>query len=352
MFDRTLILCPKRYSVYDLLHSILSGMSGEIRGFDVNDHIGNRKLWLNAQAFRFPGSVRGRWESYFLRTANERLLREINDFKPDMVLVYNSEYLLPETCATIRKRAKLLFYLGDSPFYTPHSNWFLTCLTYADLVLAPDSFWISQLNTVGLSATMHFIPGIDEKLYFRVSDEMIPEDTGSSEILYVGSNYLNSWGFKKAMLMSKFTAYDLRIYGNSAWKRWFDLFPELKAAFVETGYIDTVRVNLMFNRTKIIPVDGNPAIINGVHLRLMEALGAGTLPLTEYRQDIDRLIFEGSGLEIPFIRDYSNAADVAGYWLSHDRERDETAEAMRSFVLKKYSAGENAARLSERLLKT
>ncbi|MRR21791.1 hypothetical protein EG830_02275 [bacterium] len=351
MFDRTLILCPKRYSVYDLLHSILSGMSGEIRGFDVNDQMGKRKLWLNAQAFRFPGSVRGRWERSFLRTANECLLREINDFNPDLVLVYNSEYLLPETCASIRKKSKMIFYLGDSPFYTPHSNWFLASLTYADLILAPDSFWISQLNTVGLSATMHFIPGIDEKLYFRVPDDRIPAETISTEILYVGANYLNSWGFKKAMLMSKFTAFDLRIYGNSAWKRWFDLFPELKPAFVETGYLDTARVNLMFNRTKIVPVDGNPAIINGVHLRLMEALGAGTLPLTEYRQDIDKLIFEGSGLEIPFIRDYGKAADIAGYWLRHDREREETADAMRSFVMKRYSSAENAARLSERLLK-
>lgn len=351
MFGRTLILCPKRYSVYDLLRSILSGMSGEIRGFDVNDHIGKRKLWLNAQAFRFPGRFRAGWEKNFLRIANERLVREINEFRPDLVLVYNSEYLLPETCASIRKSSKLVFYLGDSPFYTPHSNWFLASLTYADLILAPDSFWISQLNTVGLGATMHFIPGIDEKLYFRVPDEMIPEETTRTEILYVGANYLNSWGFKKAMLMSKFTSYDLRIYGNSAWKRWFDLFPELRSSFIETGYIDTARVNLMFNRTKIVPVDGNPAIINGVHLRLMEALGAGTLPLTEYRQDIDKLIFAGSQLEVPFIRDYSKAADIAGYWLVHESERAETAEAMRSFVLRKYSSAENAARLSERLLK-
>lgn len=351
MFGRALILCPRRYSVFDLLHSILSCIAGEIRGFDVNDQMGNRKLWINAQAFRFPGKIRNSWERHFLRAANDNLIKEINDFQPDLVIVYNSEYLLPETCDMIRKRAKLVFYLGDSPFYTPHSNWFLSCLTYADLILSPDSFWLDQLNTIGLSATMHYIPGIDGKLYFRVDEKDIPKDIRETEILYVGANYLNSWGFKKAMLMSRLSSFDLRIYGNRAWKRWFDIFPELQAAYTETGYIDTSRVNLMFNRTKIVPVDGNPAIINGVHLRLMEALGSGTLPLIEYRQDIDNLIFTGSGLDLPFIRDYSKAADVAGYWLCHEREREETASAMRSFVLEKYTAAANAERLAERLLK-
>lgn len=351
MFEKALILCPKRYSISNLLNSILSRLSSTARVYDINESIGHDKLWLHAQMFRLPGKIRRRWERYFLRLANESLLKEISEYQPDLVLVYNSEYLLPEACATIRKKSRLVFYLGDSPFYTPHNNYFLTCLTYADLILSPDSFWAVQLNTLGLDSTMHFIPGIDESSYFRVDDTEIPDSIRSTEILYVGGCYLNSWGFKKAMLMSKFTDFDLNIYGNNAWKRWFEFFPELRSAYHETGYLETKQVNLMFNRTKIVPVDGNPAILNGVHLRLMEALGSGVLPLIEYRRDVDQLIFSGSGIDLPLIRSYDQAKELAAWWLDHKEERTRTVDAMRSFVLQQYSPEMNAGRLSERLSK-
>jgi glycosyltransferase involved in cell wall biosynthesis len=349
MFEKALILCPKRYSIYNLLYSILIRLSSMTRGFDINESIGHDKLWLHAQMFRLPGKIRRRWESYFLRLANDSLLKEIREYQPDLVLVYNSEYLLPETCAAIRKRSKLVFYLGDSPFYTPHNNYFLTCLTYADLILSPDSFWTMQLNTLGLDRTQHFIPGIDESSYFRVDDTQIPDNIRSTEVLYVGACYLNSWGFKKAMLMSRFTGFDFSIYGNNAWKKWFEFFPELRPAYHETGYLDTKQVNLMFNRTKIVPVDGNPAILNGVHLRLMEALGSGALPLIEYRKDVDQLIFSGSGIDLPLMRSYDQAKENAAWWLEHEKERTGVVDAMRSFVLKEYSPEMNAGRLSERL---
>jgi hypothetical protein len=349
MFRKTLLLCPQRYSINNLLFSILTTMSETVEVFDINASLGSQSLWLNDQAFRLPGRIRSKWEKYFQRTANASLLKKVDEFHPDLVFVYNSEFLLPETCSRIKKSSKLIFYLGDSPFYTPHNNYFLTCLTYADLLLSPDSFWISQLNTLGLDRTMHFIPGIDEKEYFRVDDKLIPDHIRHNEILYVGACYINSWGFKKAMLMSKFTDFDFKIYGNKAWSRWFDFFPELKPSFVESGFLETGHVNLMFNRTKIIPVDGNPAIINGVHLRLMEALGSGALPLIEYRHDVDKLIFQGSGVDLPFIRNYDEAKDHAGYWLCHENERIQTVEAMRSFVLQNYSPEMNATRLAEKL---
>jgi len=351
MFKKTLLLCPQRYSIYNLLFSILARMSETTEGYDINASLGSQSLWLNDQAFRLPNRIRSKWEKYFQRTANASLLKKVNEFHPDLVFVYNSEYLLPETCSKIKKSSKLIFYLGDSPFYTPHNNYFLTCLTYADLILSPDSFWISQVNTLGLDKTLHFIPGIDENSYTKVRQDLIPESIESTEILYVGACYFNSWGFKKALLMSKFTGFDFKIYGNNAWSRWFEFFPELKSAYVESGYLETRQVNFMFNMTKIVPVDGNPAIINGVHLRLMEALGSGALPLIEYRHDVDKLIFSGSGVDLPFIRKYNEARDHANYWLCHENERSQTVEAMRLFVLQNYNPEMNAARLSEKLIK-
>lgn len=348
MIEKSLILCPERISLNRILTSILINFSGEVANFDVGSAIGRNKLFVNTQVRRFSYGIRNRWDAWFLKLANEYIINEVSRYKPGLVMVYNSEFLLPETCLKIRQTAKLVFFLGDSPFYTPQNDYYLACLSHADLVLVPDTFWMAQLNTMGLDSTLHFIPGIDETVYHRLSeDEAAGEE--ETDILYAGTSYKNSWGYRKAALMSSLSSFNTRIYGNDAWERWFPFFPDLKPLFRRSDYIPSEKLNRMFNRTKIIPVDGNPSIINGAHLRLLEALAAGTLPLIEYRKDVADEIFRDSGINLPVIRSYKEAPNVAKYWLTNDAERIETVRSMRAFFDGKYSAEQNAARISERI---
>ncbi len=348
MFEKSLILCPSRISLNRIFTAVLGNLSDEVKTFDVNSEIGRRRLTVNTRMRRFPYGIRNRWDSYFFRLANEYILNEISLHRPGLVLVYNSEFLLPETCLKIRKAAKLVFFLGDSPFYTPQNDYYIACLSHADLVLVPDTFWMAQLNTMGIDKTIHFIPGIDETDYHRIgADKAAGEE--ETDILYAGTSYKNSWGYRKAALMSRFSEFKTRIYGNDAWERWFPFFPELKPMFRRSEYIPSERLNRMFNRTKIIPVDGNPSIINGAHLRLLEALAAGALPLIEYRKDVADEIFSGSGIDLPVIRSYNEAPSTASYWLEHEEERLKTVTAMVSFFRGKYSAEKNAARIREGL---
>lgn len=348
MIEKSLLLCPERISLNRILTSILDNFSGDVATFDVGSAIGRNRLFINTQMRRFSYAVRSRWETYFLRQANEYILDKISEYKPDLVMVYNSEFLLPETCLKIKEESKLLFFLGDSPFYTPQNDYYLACLNHADLVLVPDTFWISQLNTMGLDRTLYFIPGIDETIYHRLegAEDNNEEET---EILYAGTSYKNSWGYRKAVLMSRLSGFKTRIYGNDAWERWFPFFPELKPLYRRSDYIPSEKLNRMFNRTKIIPVDGNPSIINGTHLRLLEALAAGALPLIEYRKDVVDEIFGNSGINLPVIRSYNSAFEVASYWLSNEAERLKTVGSMRAFIQEKYSAEKNAGRIRERL---
>ena len=344
-----LLLCPEKYSLYNSFCEIFSLMAGEVMGYDIGSAINRKDLKINSQIFRLPFSIRKRWETYFQGMANRKLIEVIYKFDPDLILVYNSVFLLPETCSLIRKRAKLVFFMGDSPFYTPQNKYYLPCLPYADLILSPDSFWNEQLNTLGLSRTLYFMPGPDGKSYFRTDNlpnDQVDEET---EILYVGSSYLNSWGYKKALLMSKFTGFNFKIYGNSAWKRWFSFFPELESVYSESGFIPQERLNRMFNMTKLIPVDGNPGILNGVHLRVVEALATGALPLIEYRHDVDNLLFRNFKGELPAIRDYSKAADLASRYLNNELERSQLTFSLYDYLVKEYSAESNAGRLAEAL---
>lgn len=347
-FEKALLLCPAHYSLANSLKSILDLIAGEVIHTDIRSVINKSDLRINSQMFRFPHPVRKQWESYFLSKINRQVLDLVYNYSPDLVLIYNSQYLTPETCRDIRRRSKLVFFLGDSPFYTPQNNYYLSCLTHADLILSPDTYWTEQLTTVGLSGTLYFIPGVDKKSYFRIDGEEKKREE-ETDVLYVGSCYLNSWGYKKALLMNSFTGFNFRLYGNSAWRRWFTFFPALERVYTESGFIAQDRLNGMYNRTRIIPVDGNPGIINGVHLRMFEALAAGALPLIEYRKDVDSTIFRDFKDDLPVIRDYSKAADIASYYLKHDRERVALVSAMNSFLDREYSNESNAFRLAEAL---
>lgn len=349
-FSRALLLCPEKYSLYNSLYDILSEIAQTVTPCDTNALITKMDLKINSQVFRLPYKIRNKWETYFLERANRMLLEIINESNPDLILVYNSVFLLPETCSLMKKRSKLVFFMGDSPFYTPQNNYYLACLSHADLILSPDSFWNQQLNTIGLNRTMYFMPGPAGRSFHKI-DNLVsyPEDV-NTEILYVGSSYLNSWGYKKALLMSRFTGFNFKIYGNSAWRRWFSFFPDLEAVYLESGFIPQERLNRMFNMTKLIPVDGNPGILNGIHLRLFESLAAGTLPLIEYRYDVDNLLFKDFKEELPLIKDYSKAADLASWYLKHDQDRSELALSMYNYLSGEYSAEANAGRLEEVLL--
>lgn len=316
--------------------------------FDVKLALGRKRILFNTQVRRLSYRLRSLWDRYFLRLANDLILEEVYRIKPDLVLVYNSEYLLPEVCSQIKKASRLIFFLGDSPFYTPLNDYYLACLKYADLILVPDTFWMSQLNAIGLEKTLYFVPGFDGKSYFRIDAGRF-NDEPETEVLYVGSSYKNSWGYKKAMLMSRFTHRNLRIYGNEAWERWFGFFPELQPAFSRSPFIPADRLNRMFNRAGIIPVDGNPSILNGTHLRLLEALAAGALPLIEYRKDVVDEIFAGAGLELPLIHNYNEAGRIADYWLADEAMRNQTVTAMSTHIAIKYSASVNAERIKEKL---
>lgn len=350
-FNNTLLLCPKKYSLFNSFTKVLREISREVTGFDVRDEISRSQMQVNTQMFRFPNKIRSKWEASFLRKINELILKEFNSVKPDLVFIYNSEYLLPETCAHFKKSARLIFFMGDSPFYTPVNNHYLALLSYGDLVLSPDSFWLEQIRMLGINRTGFLVPSIEKDLYFPIDPASIEKNIEETDILYVGMCYVNSWGYKKALLMNNLTKHNLKIYGGSGWKRWFKYFPDLESKFNLSDYIETEKLNKMFNRSKLIPVDGNPAIINGIHYRAFEALGAGTLPLIEYRKDVVEIVFKGFGKELPIIYDYTKASDAAAYYINNETERKDLAVKMRDFINEKYSIQNNADLLTDHLNK-
>lgn len=344
-FKKSLLLCPAKYSLAGPLEDTLNIFSEKV--FVRDNRIVSDRLdtVIHTQIFRAPYRLRNSWETRFLKKINSGFIKYFEELKPDMVLVYNNEYLIPETCKLIKKSAKLIFFMGDSPFYTTGNNNYLSVLKYADLILSPDTFWTQQLNTIGLNLVKYFVPGLNSEQYFEIERDKVDKNIPECQVFYSGMSYVNSWGYKKALFMNQFAGYDLKIYGSKHWRKWFGDFPGLKGKFIESGYIPVEQLNAMMNRSKIIPVDGNPGILNGFHLRLIEALGAGSLPVVEYRRDVEQEFFKDCAVMVPLVRDYNKAAGIAGYYLNHENERKEIVRELKNHIIQKYSPEKNAERI-------
>ncbi len=346
---KTLLLVPKRYSLHRTFTEIFEILGSEVFTVELSEVTTKWEAFAHSQVFRAPEKWRLKWENYYFRKVNDYYLERFRQIKPDVVFVYNSELLLHETVEEFKRRgAKVAFFLGDSPLYTHINRYFLSLLYLSDATFVPDSFWISQLEKTGMKNLHFFQTDIPDNEYYP--KKLAPKTYASlkSEVLYVGMCYTDSWGYKKARFLNHFTEFDLQIHGNRHWKRWFSFFPELETHFHErTGYIPVERMNDMYNATKIVPVDGNPGLLNGPHLRIWEALGSGALPVMEWQEDFSEIF--GKDADIPAAATYDELAEIAGYYLQHDREREEKVAWMRRVISGKYAPHQNADQIAEAL---
>jgi hypothetical protein len=347
---KALLLFPGANSIAENIeHALmLNGINTERLNFRT---IARRnEEFIDTQIYRFPDKVRRVWEAYYLKKINHWYRLQFEKQRPDLVFIYNNELLLPETLAWLRqKKIIIAFFLGDHPLYTFTSRYNLAVLDYADAVFVPDTFWQQQLQKMGLPQVHHLVLPLPQKMYYPI--EQIPLAEASllaTDALYVGLSYKDSWGYKKARFLSYFTHCKLQIHGNEAWKRWFAFFPELEPCFIaRKTLIPAPQLNKMYNCAKIIPVDGNPGIFNGIHLRASEALASGTLPLMEWNADID-LIFSGLD-DLPAVKDYRAIPEMVSFYLAHENIRKELIEQMSACYQLKYGVKSTGAYLLRHL---
>lgn len=334
---KALLFIPRRYSFFSLFRQVFANRGMEVHTIDFYDYAKNWEKQFNVQVFRLPDKLRLQWERYYFRKINWHYVKEYERIKPEIVFIYNSEMILPDTLAHFRKKSRIAFFMGDNPFYSPSNRYYISLLCNADAVFAPDTFWISQLSKMGVENIHYLNTGIPEDQYFPIELPGEEREKHESEVLYIGMNYTNSWGYRKAKFLNEFTHFNLQIHGNKHWKRWFSFFPDLENCFRErAGYFPVEKVNKMYNTTRIIPIDGNPGLLHGVHLRMFEALGAGALPLLEWQEDLKHIFGEQENL--PAVKSYREIREMASFYLNDEAARLEKVAWMRQTVAKKYSA--------------
>jgi spore maturation protein CgeB len=332
---KILLLSPDSYTLDKTFKSGLEILNHQVYHYNFQSSVSSWKEKLNSQAYRVPFRFREKWEQYYMNEINRKHLEKYEEIRPDLVFIYNNEMLLPSTVEHFKKKSKIIFFLGDNPYYTPTNNYYLRLLESADLIVSPDSFWIEQLQLTGIKNLIFEIFGFNDEVNYIVEPSPEELEKFGTDVLFIGAGYADSWGYKRARFLNCFSEFKLTIYGDRHWLRWIEFFPELRNSFnLLKQRISFEQMNLFCNCAKFYPVDANPGVLNGLHVRVFDCIGSGILPLVEYRKDI-MTVFKD--VEIPVIHSYNDASEIARKYIINEELRRKTLACLRDYAFEQYN---------------
>jgi hypothetical protein len=321
--------------IFKLVFSLISSDIEVVNYLDFLPHYYHRLL---DKSGKMPWAIEKEMRKTYLRRIQDKYIEIIRNKNPDIIFVYNDQMLCAETLDKVNRNIKIGVFLADSPLFLQKRTHIIGLIRRADVVFAPDTYWLEQCKMLGVKKAEYLIPGFNEQHHFKMSPAEEQLKMYGCDVFFMGSPYNDNWGYKRALFLSKFCSFNFHLLGPECWKEWFVPFPQLKDKWIcKTGYLPDEDLNIMMNCSKIIPIDANPGVINGCHIRVFDTIAAGVMPLIEYRKDLDD-IFRDTGL--PFIKNYNDIPEIAGYFLGHKSEREILVKTLQSTILRKYNITE------------
>jgi hypothetical protein len=161
--------------------------------------------------------------------------------------------------------------------------------------------------------------GLVPTVYEQIEPTADERKAYSHDISFIGLTYPNS-GVTNGCIISAISAgLTSECYGSSrAWQMWLPYFPELMPHFSPIIRFNNRDMIAVSKCAKLTPVEMNPGILNGVHLRVFESVLMGVLPLVEKTQDCS-LFFPDPSL--PLVENRRQARELAEHYLNHEEER-------------------------------
>ncbi len=325
---KALIFAPKKYSISSLLIIGFekNGWNSEI--VDIDSITQAFYSFLYNKTIGLPKFITGKFHKFYYKKINSRYLKIVSSQKPELIVIYNNQFFFPETIKQIKQTCKIVFYLGDNPLWSNTFDYNLQILQYSDYTISPDSHWTNELTSIGMPNIYNDYIGYSEKMFFKT--KKIPDNIYKkykSDLIFIGSNYTDASGFKRALFMNNFKDFNFKIFGNKSWNRWLKFFPELYKNFNHLeNRISNTELNYAINSAKIYIIDQNTGIINGIHNRVFEVIGAGCLPVVEWRKDLDTHF----NFKIPTIKNYEHSKKVISKYLNNESLRKKTINTLRT----------------------
>lgn len=278
----------------------------------------------------------------YKQKVNELYVRKIDDFKPDMIFIYNDDMFQPDTIQRFKKDCRIVTFLGDSPFFLETSKNILESILESHIIFSPDSSWIEQLKSVGHNNSYFLTFGSNSPIFNKLDNQNKEYD-----VLFIGRAYSNeAFSYKRGYFLKQFSEFNFSFYCSWGFNKISRYFPELKKNYVKSGFINYNDMNILLNKSKIYPIDSNPILESGLHIRYFDCISCGIFPLPENKKDI-KLIFPD--LKIPVINDIKEAKEITQYYLDNEIERLNKIKEIENYLERHYSLMETSKYIENKI---
>ena len=263
--------------------------------------------------------------------ASEGLLRAVDGFRPDFILVVNGHLISPEVLNEIRKKGiKAVLWFMDDPYQSASG---LGLAKDFDIVFTVDSAMLSYYRERGVKNIFHLPLAFDPEVFYPME---VPV-AYLSDVNFLGSYFPNRIEiFEK---LGRFLGdFNIRIIGDRKWKEHFSkdnpLQNKIEVKYVAheeaARYYCGARINLNIHRASYDErcPSWNQLKIEGrtPNDRVFTISGCRAFQLVDdSRPDLGRY-FE-IGKEIITFEDSVDLKDKITYYLEHEDERKAIAEA-------------------------
>lgn len=346
-------LFPESYSLLSTIQKQFKKLNIEFMNLNYLSFFQNFENRLITKTIGLPKKVRQKMKIHDLyrRKINKKYLDFIYNYKPDMVLVYNDQYLTYETAEEIKKISKLVFLLGDNPFFFGnHPLKELGMYINADFVFSADSFISESFKKAGQKNVTEIYLGYDPEVCYPKQPTPEEREIYQSDVVMIGRlypNIISSWTYKRLYFYNQFRNLNLKIYGHG-WHKYKKVFPELMDKVISLDrYLSFDEINTILSCSKVYPIDTNPGIVNGIHLRVFDCIGSEILPIVEYTKDLEKVFKE---VEIPMIKDYSQAEKIARCYIENDEKRERVKHELKEFIDSYYTPEQAIKKIIEFVL--
>ncbi|MEK7568281.1 MAG: glycosyltransferase [Patescibacteria group bacterium] len=260
---------------------------------------------------------------------NKHWLETIKNFKPDLLLTFNSGWLSYEAVKAARENLrvpKMVCWVVDNPTVSAAEE-LPNFLLYYDTVFSTDPGWIPFIKFFNNNA--FYLPlATSDIAYKPINSER------DLDFSFVGSFYpQDPAGFLRALFISNLPV-DSRaeIYGPGI-DYFKNIYPKLENFNCHDKNIGVDEVNKLWNRSKLTAVIYHPQVVSGTSPRIFDAALAKTPQIIQYTSTASELF---PGVNLPLFNSVPEFTAHIDYYLSRPNEREELAEAMFEITKKKH----------------
>ncbi len=258
---------------------------------------------------------------------NKRVLKNYSKYKPDLIFVFQSVPLSPNSMQLL-SQDKTLLWIMESIYEKRHIYEIRQYFDALFLYMKSDVERLSQES----DTKAYFLPcAVNEKVYYPLpkSEEI--------DILFIGNLNIDKIQSERAMLLleivKRFQNLNIKIYGTlspNLEKKFSKEFPNYKEYF-QNKTVTPNEANLLYSKTKICINIHSAGRTEGTNQRFFELLGSKSFQIVN---ENDFICTHFTDKEVVVYKNEQDLFNKISYFIVNKKERKEIAQRGYEKVLK------------------